>query len=443
MSEFDVNAGPENGKNTARARRRYNFVWRILRPFLGIALSWRARRGKEDRTRLTERFARYEHRDTLPQNPIWLHAVSVGEAMAALTLADALRACGETSPLLITTNTVTAASRVMAHPLTSNITHLYQPFDHPQIIDRFLRQLDPQLAVFLESDFWPNLICRTAAHGTPVVFASSQMSERAYSRWQKRSDLAAAVFGAAQAILSVDAQQADRQIALGANPELVKIVGSLKLPLAAQKPDKTLMDALRGAAAGRNILIAASTHPDEEEIVLEAAKMLGPDWFTIIAPRHPVRGAAVQALTVAAGIPAKRRALSEMASKSDSVFILDTLGEMDSLFAVGDVVFLGASLVPLGGHNPIEPAAYGLPLISGPHVFKNTAEFNALRSAGVLYDVRDAASLAETARAATVNGKTRTARSRAARQFATEAGNRPQIAAKLCLSLCKGRNSTQ
>lgn len=137
MSEFDVNAGPENGKNTARARRRYNFVWRILRPFLGIALSWRARRGKEDRTRLTERFARYEHRDTLPQNPIWLHAVSVGEAMAALTLADALRACGETSPLLITTNTVTAASRVMAHPLTSNITHLYQPFDHPQIIDRF------------------------------------------------------------------------------------------------------------------------------------------------------------------------------------------------------------------------------------------------------------------------------------------------------------------
>jgi len=423
---------------------RYNLLWRLGRPILPLVLAHRAWGGKEDWSRLEERFGRYAHRDDLPDAPIWIHAVSVGETVAGIALVEALRAAGENAPVLLTTNTVTAAGRVEALPSSLDVTHLYQPLDHPDMVAGFLGRLRPRLAVFMESDFWPNLVTMTAAAGIPVAFVSSQLSDRAAARWQRQTRMARSLFGAADLVLAVDQVQADRLIALGAKPESVRIGGSLKLPAAAAAPDDVLVAMLRDAAGPRRILLAASTHEGEEAAVIDAAAQLGADWFTIIAPRHPQRGGAVaslgrEKLDKGTGQIARRRSVGEAPAADDSLYIVDTLGEMDSLFAVADIVFLGGSLVPRGGHNPVEPAAYGLPILTGPHIFKNSAEFEALTAAGVVSGIHDAASLARAASVLAGSSEQLAKIDAAGRAHAAETGKRPAKAASLCLEMLKGR----
>jgi len=421
----------------------YNRVWRWMRPCLQVILWRRARAGKEDRARLGERFGRYTHRHDLPEKPIWIHAVSVGETVAAIALAEAIRAAGKTNPILMTTNTVTAAARVASLPASMGVTHLYQPLDHPDMVAAFLRQIRPSLAVFLESDFWPNLVTLTARAGTPVAFVSSQLSDRALAGWRRWPGLARALFGAADITLAVDRVQADRLIALGARPETVSIGGSLKLPTATSALNEKLAAMLHNAADDRRVLLAASTHPGEDKVVIEAVQTLGERWFTIIAPRHPERGREIAELCAAAGRPVKRRGASEDAEPGDSIYIADTLGEMDSLFAVADIAFLGGSLVPLGGHNPVEPAAHGLPILTGPHTFKNSAEFQALAKAGVVHEITDAQSLAMAADRIAGETGTTTAIAAAGRAHAAETGKRPANAATLCLRLMKDDTTTR
>ena len=418
--------------------RQYNFLWRLSRPLLPLVLARRARAGKEDAARLDERYGRYTHRDDLPDSPIWIHAVSVGETVAGIALIEALRAAGDTTPVIVTTNTVTAAARVDALLPSLDVTHLYQPLDHPDMVAAFLGRLRPRLAVFMESDFWPNLVTMTTTAGIPVAFVSSQLSDRAMAQWQRQPRMARALFGAADLVLAVDGKQADRLTALGAKPGAVRIGGSLKLPAAASAPDEALVAMLRGAAGARKLLLAASTHHGEEQIVIEAASRLGKDWFTVIAPRHPQRGGEVAMLCSKAGQPARRRGTGELATPDETIYIADTLGEMDSLFAVADLVFLGGSLVPRGGHNPLEPAAHGLAILTGPHVFKNSAEFEALAAAGVVSHVDDAESLASTAATLAGNADRLAKISKAGRAHAYETGKRPAKAASLCLDLMKG-----
>ena len=169
--------------------------------------------------------------------------------------------------------------------------------------------------------------------------------------------------------------------------------------------------------------------------MIEAATQLGEGWFTIIAPRHPERGGDIAALSAVEGLAARRRGGGLAATKNDALYIADTLGEMDSLFSVADIVFLGGSLKPLGGHNPVEPAAHGLPILTGPHVFKNEAEFSGLRKAGVVTDVADADDLASSARNIAEDAVRRDRIAAAARHYAAETGKRPQIAADSCLEL--------
>ena len=413
----------------------YNLMWRLARPALPFILNRRARAGKEDLARLGERYGRADGRTDLPDAPIWIHAVSVGESVGAVALARALKARQPDIPLLVTTNTVTAAARIAAQPAELGLTHLYQPLDHPDMVDSFLRHIRPRLALFLESDFWPNLITRTAGTQVPVALVSAQLSDRAFARWQRQRALASAVFGAPGRVLAVDAEQADRFIRLGTNPQDVHIGGSLKLPPARGDIDEDLVAMLRGAARGRRILLAASTHDGEDGGVIEAATALGDGWFTVIAPRHPERGGAVAAQCAAAGYSAARRAASGAATSDDSIYIADTLGEMDSLFSVADIVFLGGSLQPLGGHNPVEPAAFGLPIITGPHIHKNRAEFAGLSAVGVVTEITDAAGLAETARQISEDHVQMAEIATAARDYAARTGKRPGFAADSCLEL--------
>jgi 3-deoxy-D-manno-octulosonic-acid transferase len=183
--------------------------------------------------------------------------------------------------------------------------------------------------------------------------------------------------------------------------------------------------------------LAASTHEGEEEVILAAAAKLGEGWMCLLAPRHPHRGSEIASLAKHAGASYARRTEAPAPDPAHSLYIVDTLGEMDSMFAVADAVFLGGSLAPRGGHNPIEPAAAGLPVISGPHIFKNKAEFDALAARGLLRSVTDADSLAEAAIAATCDAAAARRLAVVARKFATEAGKRPQLAARSILKVMK------
>ena len=413
----------------------YEILWRLARPLLPLVLARRARSGKEDAGRIAERFGRYDHRTDLPNAPLWIHAVSVGETAAGVALAEAIRKTGETAPILITTNTVTAAARVEALSTSLGVTHLYQPLDHPDMVAAFLHRIRPRIGLFLESDFWPTLITATAASGVPVAFVSAQLSDRAAARWKKSRAKSKAVFGAAQLVLAVDETQAQRFVSLGAAPVAVQVGGSLKLPVTAAKPDKSYVAMLRRAAGKRRIFLAASTHAGEEETAIRAASMLGGDWFTVIAPRHPHRGGDVAALCEAAGISGGRRSAGAKPITDDTLYIADKLGEMESLFSAADITFLGGSLVPLGGHNPVEPAAHGLPVLTGPHLFKNSAEFNALKTAGVVTLVEDAASIADAAKTVCEDSEKLAAISGAGTAHAAKASKRPAKAARLCLEL--------
>lgn len=362
----------------------YNLGWRLLGPLIPWLLARRTATGKETKSRIAER---YGNASAAPITPgmIWLHAVSVGETVAALGLVEALAAHRPRAHFLITTNTVTAASMVekaAGKMRQDRLHHRFQPLDHPAFVDRFLTTYRPVLAIFLESDFWPNLITRTAKSGIRVIFASSQMSDTAFARWQGRPAVARQLFATPQLVLAVNSEQASRFRRLGTAADRITVIGSLK-GVHTPAPNDSLCQRLMQAIGQRRLFLAASTHAGEDAPVIAAAQQLGQGWLTIIAPRHPDRGDAIASL--AGGAP--QFSHNAMPGPHDSVFVMDVLGEMASLFSLADVVFLGASLVPNGGHNPLEPAQFGRPIITGPHIFKNSAEFGGLRAAGVVFDL--------------------------------------------------------
>ena len=236
----------------------------------------------------------------------------------------------------------------------------------------------------MESDFWPNLVSRTAAKSIPVVFASSQLSTAAFERWIKNPSLAKSVFAAPQLVLAVNTAQAHQFRQLGTPGRYITVLGSLKLG-DLLKIDKAFCRQFETAVAGRKILLAASTHEGEDACVINAAHALGDGWLTLIAPRYPHRGPNIAAICNMA----PQRSLGQWPSADCNLYIMDSFGEMGSLFSLADLTILGGSFVPKGGHNPLEPAAFGLPIITGPHIFKNTAEFAGLRDNGVVFDMTD------------------------------------------------------
>jgi 3-deoxy-D-manno-octulosonic-acid transferase len=336
----------------------------------------------------------------------WIHAVSVGEVIAAAPLVEGLRQRWPAVPLVISTVTETGA-RVVRERFAGLAQHRYLPLDFPGPARRVIASLQPAFFIGMETELWPNLLRALAAGNVPTMIANGRLSDRSFRRYR----LVRAGMRRVLSHVTVFAMQSDedarRVIALGAPPERVVVTGNLKhepLPDPAGVAD--LWHRLLGLAPGRPVWIAGSTHRGEEEAVLEAHRRVSsgrPGLALVLAPRHPERVGEVLGLIASRGFTAVRR--SELPRQreargagAESIIVLDTVGELAQLYSIGDVVFVGGSLIPLGGHNMLEPALRGKPVLYGPHTANFREAAAILLAGGGGQVVRDAGELADALR---------------------------------------------
>jgi 3-deoxy-D-manno-octulosonic-acid transferase len=369
-------AMPDTLPITLRAYRRLSSS---LTPMVPLLIKRRLRNGKEDPERVDERRGITDIER--PAGPlVWVHGASVGEVLAAATLIERLRASN--MRILLTSGTVTSAA-IIAKRFPPDIIHQYIPYDSPRYVARFLDHWHPSLALFIESDLWPNLILSAARRRLPMALINARMSQRSFPRWQKLSKTISALLGSFEICLAQSDTDAERFSALGARSVLV--TGNLKFDVQAPPGDAAKLDALKAATRGRPIVVASSTHPGEEEIILETHKALTnffPSLLTVIVPRHAHRGEAIAGMVQASGLRAITRSRGELPGAGTNVYVADTMGELGLFYRLTPVVFMGGSLVPHGGQNPIEPAKLGAAIVHGPHVFNFTDVYDALDGAG-------------------------------------------------------------
>jgi len=372
--------------------RLYLALCALAGPFAGPLARLRARRGREDPARWRERLGQ----TALPRPAgrlVWVHAASLGESLSVLPVVERLVAAGAAA--LVTTQTTTSAA-LMAARLPAGALHQYLPYDFGPGPARFLRHWRPNAAVFVEADLWPALIVAAAAAGVPLTLANARMSDRSFARWRARPALARAILGRFGRVLVPDAAMAERMAALGVPPGRITATGTLKAGLAPLSFDAAERDRLAAALGGRPRWLAASTHPGEEAVVAAAQRLAAaavPGLRLVLAPRHPARGAEIAAALRAAGLTVARRSAGEDPAGAE-VCLADTVGEMGLWFDLCPVAFMGGSLVPVGGHNPFEPAAQGAAILTGPEVATFADAYARLRAAGGVREVRDAAGLA-------------------------------------------------
>ena len=298
----------------------------------------------------------------------------MGELASVLPLIERIRARG--IPVLVTTGTVTS-SDLAEQRLPRGVVHQFVPLDVPRFVGRFLDHWRPDLALFVESDLWPNMIIEASGRGVPMVLVNGRLSEGSYRRWRRLPNSIAHLLQRLDLCLAGTESDAKRFGELGASP--IFTTGNLKLDAPAPPADPEALAALQDAIGDRPMIAAASTHAGEEELMLETHVRLRanfPGLLTVIAPRHPERGADVAALAAAAGLTAAQRSRGELPNRNTEVYVADTLGELGVLYRVAPAVLIGGSLVRHGGQNPIEAAKLGSAILHGPHVW-NFAEIYA------------------------------------------------------------------
>jgi 3-deoxy-D-manno-octulosonic-acid transferase len=365
-----------------------------LGPLVALYLSRRMARGKEDRERFAERQGIASRRR--PPGPlVWVHAASNGEAVSMLALIDRLLVERPALSVLVTTGTVTSA-RLLAHRLPADRAwHQYVPVDRPIYVRRFLEHWRPDLALWVESELWPNLIAETDRRGVPLLLLNGRMSLRSFNGWQRLPGMIGPLLAAFELCLAQDELQAERFRRLGA--AAAASVGDLKTAAAPLPFDEGELRRLGADAADRPLWLAASTHAGEEEAVAEAHRGLmreRPGLLTIIAPRHPVRAPEIAAMLQRQGLNVARRSLGEALDSSIDVYLADTLGELGLFYRLAGIAFIGGSLTPVGGHNPLEAALLDCAILHGPDMSNCAAMAQSLAAAGATIEVRDAGGLA-------------------------------------------------
>ena len=372
----------------------YTLLFYLATPLVLARLFWRGRREPAYRQRWQERFACYGGAKAEP-GAIWFHTVSVGEAEAAFPLIRALARRFPEYPLLVTTTTPTGSARVRA-VLGEAVAHVYLPYDLPDGVARFLRHFRPRLAVIMETEIWPNLYHTCVTHDIPLAIVNARLSQRSAKGYAKLRGFMRDTLANVSLIAAQTQADAGRFLELGTRPETVTVAGNIKydweLPPDYEQQAAALRDSLFGQ---RPVWIAASTHEGEEALVLQAFARLRaehPGLLLALAPRHPPRFERVAQLCQAEGFSLARRSLGQSAANAE-VFLLDTLGELRLFYAAADIAFVGGSLVPVGGHNVLEPALAGVPVVFGPHMFNFEEAGRRLLEAGGAAQVKDAEAL--------------------------------------------------
>ena len=375
--------------------KTYRTITGWAEPAAPAVLRYRERRGKEDARRHIERLGR----PTAPRPDgllVWLHAASVGETNAVLPLIEAMREQRPALRFLLTTGTLTSAE--LAHKrLSRTDVHQYIPLDGPSFVRNFLDYWHPDLAVLTESEIWPNLILETADRNIPIALVNARLSNRSYSRWKRRPGLSRPLFSRIDLVLAQNERLARRFRDIGARA--AEPTGNLKIDAPPPPVDTEVLGELKTAIGDRPVFLAASTHEGEETIAAIAHKTVSRqvDGFcTIIVPRHPERGTGIAELLKGSGLSVRQRSLGALPDQNCDIYIADTIGELGTFYAFAPVVFIGGSLVPHGGHNPIEAIRRRVAVMTGPHWHNFRDAYRALlRHKGVV-EVRDADEIAAT-----------------------------------------------
>lgn len=370
--------------------RAYALLMAAATPLASFLLRRRLKRGKEHPRRLSER--RGETTAARPRGTlVWVHGASVGELAAAIPLVGRLRERGFN--VLVTTGTVTSAA-LAAKRLPPGAIHQFVPLDAPAFIARFLGHWRPDLALFVESDLWPNTIMATAERRIPLILVNGRLSARSFERWRYLPGTIETLLKRMDLCLVRTTADAERFDALGA--PRITTTGNLKLDVPPLPVDEDKLARLSAMLAGRPVFAAASTHLGEETAIIDTQRRLKASFrglLTILVPRHPERGPSIADAVSAGGLTAALRSRGQLPQAGTDIYIADTLGELGLFYRLAPIVFMGGSLIPHGGQNPIEPAKFGAAILHGPHVANFADIYAALDRARGAELVPDAARL--------------------------------------------------
>jgi 3-deoxy-D-manno-octulosonic-acid transferase len=359
--------------------RVYRSLSTAAAPLAGALVKHRLKRGKEDEARVGERKG-VSATERPPGPLVWIHGASVGEVLAVAGLVERTRAMN--IRILLTSGTVTSAA-IVAKRFPPDVIHQFIPYDSPRFVARFLDHWQPSFALFVESDLWPNLILAGSERRIPMIVINGRMSQRSFQRWRTAPATMATLLARFEMCLVQSQGDADRFSALG-SPHVFN-TGNLKFDVPAPPADPHKLAQLRQATQSRPLVLASSTHPGEEDIVLDAHRRLAgyfPGLLTIIVPRHPERGPQVAQLTEAGGFRVAVRSRDQLPAAETEVYVADTLGELGLFYRLSPLVFVGGSLVNHGGQNPIEPIKLEAAVVHGPHVGNFADIYRALDEAG-------------------------------------------------------------
>jgi 3-deoxy-D-manno-octulosonic-acid transferase len=378
-------------------RTLYTLLLYLSLPVIAVRLWLRSRKAPAYAKRIGERFA-----VTLPDlkpGGIWLHAVSVGESIAAAPVVKALQQQYPDLPITVTCMTPTGSERIQSL-FGDSVQHCYLPYDLPLASKRFLQCLQPRLAIVMETELWPNHINQCARLKIPVVLANGRLSERSARGYARFAKLVAPMLKQISALAVQSDIEAQRFIELGARAQTVKVTGSIKYDqqVAAGLPQQAQALREQWQAMQRPIWIAASTHAGEDALILAAhQQLLGlfPNALLILVPRHPERFESVYTLCIEQGMRVQRRSTKALVTAQHQVLLGDTMGELMFLYALADVALVGGSLIKHGGHNMLEPIALAKPTLTGPHYFNFLEIAEQLLAAGGLQTVADRSELAQ------------------------------------------------
>jgi 3-deoxy-D-manno-octulosonic-acid transferase len=367
----------------------YRILVAGLLPVAIPVLKIRDRLAGKNRPTFRARFAR--DLPDLPQEGLWLHGVSVGEVEIARRLVREISGLAPETPMVVTATTATGLD-LAKRGLPEGVPAVPCPLDLPGALGRFLDASWPRALVIVETELWPEMLHQAGGRGIPVAVVNGRLSDTSFRKYQRVRSLLGPLLDPLSLILARSPADAERFAALGVNPSSIRVAGNIKYDLEPDAEPLPWAERIQPAAGGRPVVVAGSTMDGEEKVILELADRCakaGRPIFLILAPRHPERFDLAADLVEAKGLALSRRSAGRGPDPDSDVFLLDTIGELSRAYRSATVAFIGGSLAPTGGHNPLEPAVWGVPVLSGPHVHNFVEVYDEMTAAGAAVIVRD------------------------------------------------------